>query len=92
MYDASEPAFQALRRKMESDWTPAMMRLLDIDPASLPVIWDADFLYGPTTEFGDDTFVLCEIDVSAVFPFPDQASVEIARAAVGHIFSAKRLR
>ena len=32
---------------MESKWTPQMMRLLDIDARSLPIIWDADFLYGP---------------------------------------------
>jgi hypothetical protein len=80
MYGASEPAFQALRRKMESDWTPAMMRLLEIDRASLPVIWDADFLYGPKTETGEDTHVLCEINVSAVFPFPEQATEKIAQA------------
>jgi hypothetical protein len=55
MYGASEPAFQALRRKMESDWTPAMMRMLNIDRASLPVICDTDFLYGPKTRFGEDT-------------------------------------
>jgi hypothetical protein len=81
MSGASEPAFQALRRKMESDWTPAMMRLLDIDPSSLPIVWDADFLYGPKTESGEDTCVLCEINVSAVFPFPKQATAKIAQAA-----------
>ena len=47
MHPASAPEFQALRTKMESEWTPQMMQLLDIDAASLPIIWDADFLYGP---------------------------------------------
>jgi hypothetical protein len=90
MYGASEPAFQALRQKMESDWTPSMMRLLDIDRASLPVIWDADFLYGPKTQSGEDTYVLCEINVSAVFPFPDQAVEKIANAAAARMVSAKK--
>ena len=80
MYGADEPAFQALKAKMESEWTPAMMRLLNIDPVTLPVIWDADFLYGPKTESGEDTYVLCEINVSAVFPFPQQAIAKIAQA------------
>jgi hypothetical protein len=89
MSGASEPAFQALRRKMESDWTPAMMRLLDIDPPSLPIVWDADFLYGPKTESGEDTYVLCEINVSAVFPFPEQATAKIAQAAATTLCSMK---
>jgi hypothetical protein len=92
MYGASEPAFQALRQKVEFEWTPAMMRLLDIDRASLPVIWDADFLYGPKTASGEDTYVLCEINVSAVFPFPNQAVTKIAEAAVTRLISAAESR
>jgi hypothetical protein len=55
--------------------------LLDIDAGSLPVIWDADFLYGPRDASGQDTYVLCEINVSSIFPFPEQAPLEIARLA-----------
>jgi hypothetical protein len=79
MHPASAPAFQALREKMESEWTPQMMQVLGIDAESLPIIWDADFLYGPHTAAGEDTHVLCEINVSSVFPFPEQAPPEIAR-------------
>jgi uncharacterized protein DUF6815 len=87
MSDASESAFQSLRRKMESEWTPEMMRILNIDRASLPVIWDADFLYGPKSETGEDTYVLCEINVSAVFPFPEHATPKIANAVASRISS-----
>jgi hypothetical protein len=79
MYPASAEAFQELRIKMETDWTPQMMEVLGIDMASLPIIWDADFLYGPRTASGGDTYVLCEINVSSVFAIPDQAPAEIAR-------------
>lgn len=79
MHAASAEPFQALRRKMENEWTPQMMAVLGIDRASLPIIWDADFLYGPRTASGEDTFVLCEINVSSVFAIPDQAPAEIAR-------------
>jgi hypothetical protein len=82
MHPASAPAFQALRTKMEFEWTPQMMRLLDIDTESLPIIWDADFLYGPRDVSGEDTYVLCEINASSVFPFPEQAPSEIARLAL----------
>ena len=81
MHPASAPRFQTLRRNMESDWTPQMMKLLEIDAGSLPIIWDADFLYGPRLPSGEDTYVLCEINVSSVFPFPEDAPREIARLA-----------
>jgi hypothetical protein len=64
-----------------------MMEVLGIDAASLPIIWDADFLYGPRDPSGKDTYVLCEINVSSVFPFPEQAPVEIARLALARSLS-----
>ena len=78
MHPAAAPGFQALRAAMEAEWTPQMMQLLDIDQDSLPVIWDADFLYGPRTADGKDTYVLCEINVSCVIPFPPEAPAEMA--------------
>jgi hypothetical protein len=79
MFPALAEPFQVLRTKMETEWTPQLMAALGIDAASLPIIWDADFLYGPRTASGEDTYVLCEINVSSVFAFPDQAPTEIAR-------------
>jgi hypothetical protein len=67
------------RAGMENEWVPAMTDLLDIDPTALPVIWDADFLYGPKATSGDETYVLCEINVSSVLPIPDGAPAKIAR-------------
>jgi len=92
MHPASAQEFQALRVEMESDWTPQMMRLLGFDAESLPIIWDADFLYGPRDPSGQDTYMLCEINVSSVFPFPEQAPSEIARLAMARLQSAKRTR
>jgi len=81
------PPFQALRARMEDDWTPAMARLLDIEPQDLPAIWDADFLYGPRTASGEDSYVLCEINVSAVFPIPDEAPAAIAACVARRLAS-----
>ena len=78
MHPPSAEQFQALRTKMETEWVPQMMEQLSIDRKSLPIIWDADFLYGPRTASGEDTYVLCEINVSSVFPIPDQAPRAIA--------------
>ena len=92
MHGATAPEFQALRAKLESEWIPGMQELLDIPTARLPAIWDADFLYGPKLPSGDDTYVLCEINVSAVFPFPDQAIPKLARAAALAVAAALESR
>ena len=78
MHGPDAPAFQALRSKMENEWTPQMMQSLGIDAASLPIIWDADFLNGARTATGEDTYVLCEINVSCVFAIPEEAPAAIA--------------
>jgi hypothetical protein len=65
---------------MEEEWLGALCQTLEIEPQSLPVIWDADFLYGPKTAAGEDSYVLCEINVSSVYPFPESAITPIAQA------------
>jgi hypothetical protein len=89
MHGADAKPFQALRAKMEAEWTPQMMEILDIDKASVPIIWDADFLYGPRTQSGEDSYVLCEINVSSVFAIPDQAPAAIACLALTKLHSAR---
>jgi hypothetical protein len=81
MYPPDAEAFQALRAKMESEWVPQLMETVRLSAAELPVIWDADFLYGPKMSAGDDTYVLCEINVSSVFAIPDHAAGAIARVS-----------
>jgi hypothetical protein len=77
-YPATKPEFQPIKTKMEAEWLPAMKQVLDLDTESLPVIWDADFLYGPKSAASEDTYVLCEINVSSVYPFPDDALAPLA--------------
>ena len=75
----AEPRFQRLRRLMEDEWTPQLTSLLDIARLDLPAIWDADFMLGPVLPDGSDTYVLGEINVSSVHPYPAEAPSEIAR-------------
>lgn len=75
----ADPRFQRLRRLMEDEWTPKLTSLLDIARGDLPMIWDADFMLGPVQRDGDDSYVLGEINVSSVYPYPDEAPAEIAR-------------
>ncbi|WP_128925285.1 Cj0069 family protein [Bradyrhizobium guangxiense] len=80
LYSSSaDPRFQRLRRLMEDKWTPQLTSLLDIARDDLPAIWDADFMLGPVQADGSDSYVLGEINVSSVHPYPDDAPAEIAR-------------
>ena len=84
------PDFQSLKNKLEQEWVPAMQRLLDIDIVQLPILWDCDFLLGPKDSSGEDTYVLCEINVSSVSPFPDSALALIAQATLARTLATKR--
>jgi uncharacterized protein DUF6815 len=83
----ADPRFQRLRRLMEDEWTPQLTSLLDIPRSDLPMIWDADFMLGPPNADGTDRYVLGEINVSSVFPIPDEAPAEIARRVADRLQS-----
>ena len=83
----ADPRFQRLRRLMEDEWTPQLTSLLDIPRHDLPMIWDADFMLGPLTADGSDSYVLGEINVSSVFPIPEEASAELARRVADRLRS-----
>jgi hypothetical protein len=89
MYPADAPPFRELRNKMESEWVPGMRAMLDIPTASMPALWDADFLYGPRTSDGADSYVLCEINVSSVAPYPDSAVPKVAGAVLARVRAAR---
>jgi hypothetical protein len=86
---ADTPKYDALRMRLEYEWVPEMQRLLSIQTDALPVIWDADFLYGPANASGDDSFVLCEINVSSTFAFPEFAMPTVAAAAIERIRASR---
>jgi hypothetical protein len=89
MEDADTARYGALRSKMEREWVPQMQEVLGIGRSELPVIWDADFLYGERDDAGNDTYVLCEINVSAVWPFPPQATRTMASAAAARLSATR---
>jgi hypothetical protein len=81
-FGPDKPEFQDLRQKLESGWVAELRQRCGVAPEQLPAIWDADFLLGPKTAAGEDTYVLCEINVSGVFPIPDEAVRPLAAAAL----------
>jgi hypothetical protein len=83
----ADPRFQRLRRLMVEEWVPQLSSLLNISRHDLPMIWDADFMLGPPAADGTDNYVLGEINVSSVFPMPDEAPAEIARCVANRLRS-----
>jgi hypothetical protein len=92
MHSKAAAQFQRLRTSMETQWIPQMAATLQMTSEELPLIWDADFLYGPKDSNGEDTYVLCEINVSSVLPIPHQAPAEIAQSVATHLRSRIALR
>ena len=90
--DAPPVDFQPLRRKLEDEWLPQLLDILEITSDDLPVLWDADFMLGPKDADGDDTYVLCEINASSVSPYPDSATPLVARAAIRRALIARGKR
>lgn len=84
-FPPTRPDFQRLKAKLEREWVDELCRLLEMEKSQLPVLWDADFLYGPKDAQGHDTFVLCEINVSSVYPFPDDALAPLAAETLARI-------
>jgi hypothetical protein len=83
-HPTTRPEWQPLKARLEREWVPALQSLLHIERTQLPVLWDCDFLLGPKDADGADTYVLCEINVSSVAPFPE--------SAIGPIVEATRAR
>jgi len=77
--------FQGLKEKLEREWLDELCGLVGLEKSQLPVIWDADFLYGPKDADGADTFVLCEINVSSVYPLPKDALVPLVAETLARI-------
>ena len=84
-FPPTRPDFQRLKQILEREWLDELCRLFGMNKSQLPILWDADFLYGPRDAEGADTYVLCEINVSSVHPFPEDALGPLATATLAQI-------
>jgi hypothetical protein len=78
MHGADAGKFAGLRAAMEIDWTPALKDVLGLRTSELPALWDADFLHRAPGSVAPSPYMLCEINVSSVLPFPDVSAPAIA--------------
>jgi hypothetical protein len=78
--DADDPRFQDLRRRLEEGWIDLLCSRAGVEPSQVPLLWDLDFLLGKRGPEAPERYVLCEINVSSVAPFPDSAIAPLVRA------------
>ena len=71
-YGPDLPQFQDLRASLESRWIKLLRAQTGLPRKRLPLLWDCDFLLGERNGSGD-RYVLCEVNVSSVSPFPPSA-------------------
>jgi hypothetical protein len=78
--NADDSRFQVLRQRLEGEWGKLLRARLGLSVAQLPLLWDTDFLLGGAEGTQERHYVLCEINVSSVSPYPESATVEIVAA------------
>ena len=76
-----DPRFQQLKQRLESGWVDMLRARVGVPRERLPLLWDCDFMLGEREAGGEERYVLCEINVSSVSPFPPSA-IEPLVAAV----------
>ena len=72
--------FQGLKRLLETEWLEMLRSRVGLSRDRLPLLWDCDFLFGEPAAEGTERFVLCEINVSSVAPFPPSAIAPLVSA------------
>ena len=72
-HDPDMPAFQWLRQQLESTWVEQLRECVGLHREHVPLLWDCDFMLGETGPADLERYVLCEINVSSVSPFPPSA-------------------
>jgi hypothetical protein len=86
------PEFQILKGMLEQEWVPAAQQVLQIKTEDLPILWDCDFLLGRKRADGEDSYVLCEINVSSVAPYPESAVPYVIDATLARLRAAAQKR
>ena len=79
------PSFQGLRQRLESSWIGLLRETVGLPEERLPLLWDCDFMFGEPTAEDSERFVLCEINVSSVSPFPPSAIAPLVGAIAARL-------
>jgi hypothetical protein len=87
--DPDDPRFQDLRRRLEGGWIDLLCARVGVESSRVPLLWDVDFLLGARASGEAERYVLCEINVSSVSPFPESAIAPLVRATREALHAAR---
>ncbi|MBN8490477.1 MAG: Cj0069 family protein [Burkholderiales bacterium] len=76
------PGFQDLRQQLESTWVALLRERVGLAHEQLPLLWDCDFMLGDALVDVAQRYVLCEINVSSVSPFPPSSVAPLVAATI----------
>lgn len=88
--DSDDPRFQDLRRRLEGAWVDLLRGRVGLRTEDLPMLWDADFLLGERGGSSAEKYVLCEINVSSVSPFPVSVIAPLVEACCRRLEAVRR--
>ena len=74
------PEAQGLRQQLEQEWIGLLQERVGLARERLPLLWDCDFMHGEPDPDGKPGYVLCEINVSSVSPFPPSSIAPLVQA------------
>ncbi|MEJ8823654.1 Cj0069 family protein [Variovorax humicola] len=93
LYHAADlPQFQYLRRMLETRWVELLRQRVGLPYEQLPMLWDCDFMFGEPTPTEPERYVLCEINVSSVSPFPPSAIGPLVAAMSANLKAGGRVQ
>jgi hypothetical protein len=82
--------YQHLKESLETGWVDRLRDRVGLARDRLPLLWDCDFMRGETAAGGIERFVLCEINVSSVSPFPPSAIAPLVAAIAARLHGRGR--
>ena len=85
------PQFQNLKHLLETHWVELLRERVALSRAQLPLLWDCDFMLGQRGADAAERFVLCEINVSSVSPFPPSSIAPLVAAVQARLAVTRQL-
>lgn len=82
------PQFQFLKQQLESGWIEQLREQVGLARAQLPLLWDCDFMLGDRVPGESERFVLCEVNVSSVSPFPPSSIAPLVEAVKAKLIAS----
>ncbi len=79
------PEFQSLKQRLESGWIERLRERVGLSREQLPLLWDCDFMLGEAAPGEAQRYVLCEVNVSSVSPFPPSSIAPLVEAVMAKL-------